>query len=123
MEEFFTPDDNAKKLTLNHRKHTWRIEKNGRYWDNLPSYGDDSDAFSQHTKLNMGTNPSTCNTRTYYNYLSYSGASNSTRMADKNTTITYLSGLSIEMVPQENGTFLVHIRWDDYNAYCQVIEC
>ena len=115
MEEFFTPDDNAKKLTLNHRKHTWRIEKNGRYWDNLPSYGDDSDAFSQHTKLNMGTNPSTCNTRTYYNYLSYSGASNSTRMADKNTTITYLSGLSIEMVPQENGTFLVHIRWDDYN--------
>lgn len=115
MEEFFTPDEDAQKLTLKHRKHTWRIVKGGKVWDNLASYGDDFDAFTEATKLNMSSNPSTCNTRTYYNYLNYSGSSNSTRMAEKNTRTTYLSGLSIEMIPQANGNFLVHIRWDDYD--------
>ena len=78
--------------------------------------GDSLDAFSSHRKLNMGTNPSTCNAKTYY-----TNSIGRTRFTfgantDKNNTTTYLTGLSIEMYPASNGTqWRVKVRWDDYD--------
>jgi len=83
--------------------------------DSLPSCGDNRDAFSVHSKINISTNPSTCNAKTYYNFLCNDGSYNYTDSAHRNNETTYLTGLSIEMIPQINNTFLVNIRWDDYD--------
>lgn len=115
LEEIFSPPASANRLTLAHRKPLWRLWKGNEQCDNLPFLGDNEDAFSIPTKLTMATNPSTCNTKTYYNYLTYSGNYNCTKEAHRNTQTTYLSGLSIEMLPLQDGTFKVRIRWDDYD--------
>lgn len=79
--------------------------------------GDQRDAFSTHRKINMGTNPSTCNTKTYYT----NNNNNQTKLlfnanAQYNNTVTYLSGLGIDMMPMSDGaSWLVKIRWDDYD--------
>lgn len=87
--------------------------------DSLVGNGDASDAFKSHRTINMGTNPSTCNTKTFYNtnngsnsnslLVSVSGCQN------KNNRTTYLTGLGIEVIPQSNGTARVNVRWDDYD--------
>jgi len=80
--------------------------------DHLPKLGDNLDAFSTHTVINMGTNPSTNNAKTYHSNFRIIRAQDS----QKNTQTTYLTGLSIEMMPlQGTGNFLVNIRWDDYD--------
>ena len=66
-----------------------------------------------HTKIGMATNPSTCNTRTYYNSMTAWGSDY--RENPRNLRTTFLSGLSIEMIPQKDGNILVRIRWDDYD--------
>jgi hypothetical protein len=83
--------------------------------DSLVALGDNRDAFSVYSKINMSTNPSTCNTKTYYNYLTSSGSYNYTDSAHRNNETTYLTGLSIEMIPQSDNTFRVNVRWDDYD--------
>ncbi len=95
--------------------------KNGAAITNSISFmGDNLDAFSSHRKINMGTNPSTCNAKTYYSYNRSSGGGQMLKF-DKNTDLnnsaTYLTGLSIEMTPQNGGdSWLVKIRWDDYDV-------
>jgi hypothetical protein len=81
----------------------------------LACIGDNRDAFSGYRKINMSTNPSTCNAKTYYNYIYESGAYDFTSQIHRNNQTTYLTGLSIEMIPQANNDFMVHIRWDDYD--------
>ena len=84
---------------------------------NIMLNGDGLDAFSSHRKLNMGTNPSTCNAKTYYT--SNDGSQKHLTFetnADKNNMTTYLTGLSIEMKPVGNGTqWRVTVRWNDYD--------
>ncbi|MCR4825762.1 MAG: hypothetical protein K5882_02290, partial [Bacteroidales bacterium] len=81
--------------------------------------GDSLDAFSSHRKINMGTNPSTCNAKTCYSY--NTSTSFPMRLAfnhnsQYNNTTTYLSGLSIEMILRPDSvSYLVKIRWDDYD--------
>ncbi|MBR1992521.1 MAG: hypothetical protein IJ986_09635, partial [Bacteroidales bacterium] len=79
--------------------------------------GDSLDAFSSHRKINMGTNPSTCNAKTYYtsndNIQQHLTFNSNTQ---NNNTTTYLTGLSIEMIPRPDSvSYLVKIRWDDYD--------
>ena len=91
---------------------TWRKYIDTITDDHLPQLGDNLDAFSTHTKINMGTNPSTNNAKTYHSNFKIISAQDS----QKNTLTTYLTGLSIEMTPiQGTENFLVKIRWDDYD--------
>lgn len=84
--------------------------------NNISFIGGSLDAFSTHRKINMGTNPSTCNAKTYYTGnlgMTHLTFNSNTAL---NNTATYLTGLSIEMIPRADSTsFLVHIRWDDYD--------
>lgn len=114
QEDMFFPEEGDNRLHHQCEHPMWRKMVNGRAYDALPSIGDNLDAFSKATKINMATNPSTCNTRTYYNYLTGRGSFNYAENP-RNVRTTYLSGLSIEMVPQKDRNILVRIRWDDYD--------
>ena len=87
--------------------------------DSLVGNGDASDAFKSHRAINMGTNPSTCNTKTFYN--KNNGSSSNSLLVpvsgcqNKNNRTTYLTGLGIEVITQSNGTARVNVRWDDYD--------
>ena len=109
------PSTNANIIQLSHEKLMWRKRIGYLDIDSLPSVGDNRDAFSTHRKINMSTNPSTCNAKTYYNYLRSDGGYDYTESAHRNNETTYLTGLSIEMTPQSNNNFFVNIRWDDYD--------
>ena len=96
--------------------YMWRKIINQQNYDYLPSVGDDFDAFSTHTKINMGTNPSTCNAKTCHSNNSNPSSIIRAWSSEKNTQTTYLTGLSIEMTPiPGTGNFLVSIRWNDYD--------
>lgn len=86
-------------------------------YDDLTFLGDNSDAFSSASKINMGTNPSTCNTATCHSKNQNEELSSPIHPlnSSKDTRTIYLSGLGIEMVPQPDGDFIVNIRWDDYD--------
>jgi len=107
------PSDNI--IKLNHSFPMWRKKIETNIIDSLPGSGDNRDPFSVYSKINMSTNPSTCNAKTYYNYLFETGLPEYTEFAYKNNETSYLSGLSIEMIPQSNNTIFVNIRWDDYD--------
>ena len=106
-------------LYISQEYYMWRKIINGQNDNSLPSVGDTLDAFSTHTKINMGTNPSTCNAKTFH--------SNTSRFHSlfeyvrgriplRNIQTTYLTGLSIEMTPiPGTGNIMVKVRWDDYD--------
>ncbi|MBP5557006.1 MAG: hypothetical protein J6X65_04795, partial [Bacteroidales bacterium] len=81
----------------------------------MPSIGDSLDAFSSHHRINMGTNPSTCNAKTYYTNSSGKSYFYFTRNTQYNDTTTYLTGLSIEMMPLGDTLWRVLVRWNDYD--------
>lgn len=109
---FFPPEDRNNLLTSD--EYPMWHKNAGKFQDlSLPSLGDELDAFTQYTQINMGTNPSTCNAIVCHsnNY----GNRMTERNSQNDTRCTYLTGLSIEMIPQANHDFLVNIRWDDYH--------
>lgn len=78
--------------------------------------GDSLDAFSSHRKMNMATNPSTCNAITYYSNNTGGMLQFSVNQQYNNQT-TYLTGLSIEIIPcSDHASYWVKIRWDDYDV-------
>jgi len=110
---FLFPDERDTILQTTDERTMWRKNISGTIQNNIPFLGDNLDAFSSHTILNMGTNPSTCNTVTCHS--NNSGKVISAQNSHKDTRTVYLSGLRIEMVPLPDMDFLVHIRWDDYD--------
>ena len=107
---YLQPEDTV--LKVDNEADSWRKIFNNQNDDNLPVIGDTLDAFSTHVKINMGTNPSTNNAKTYHSNFRIIKAQNS----QKNTLTTYLTGLSIEIVPiHGTGSFLVQVCWNDYN--------
>lgn len=114
------PEETDTLLYLSKEFETWR-KYIGTVQDNsLPQLGDTLDAFSTHTKINMGTNPSTCNAKTYHSKelttVPYATRYIVGNVTEKNIQTSYLTGLSIEMTPiQGTGNILVNIRWDDYD--------
>ena len=117
LESQFNPDAGDDTLKYEHEHFLWRKVVGNNTLDGLSFIGDNSDAFSCHSHINMGTNPSTCNAKLYYNYL-YEGSSSdyvSNRDNPRNVRHTWLSGLGITMEPLQDGDFLVRVRWDDYD--------
>ena len=122
LERQFHPDADADTLLLRHEFVPLR-KVVGRDTVDLAFLGDNADAFSSPTHINMGTNPSTCNAKVYYNYLIGGGHSDyvSNWNNPRNVRHTWLSGLGITIVPLPDRDFLVRIRWDDYNITNDVI--
>ncbi|MBR0304608.1 MAG: T9SS type A sorting domain-containing protein [Bacteroidales bacterium] len=114
QEYHFFPNEEDTILKVTHEYSMWRKVIGNDSIDNLPSIGDNLDAFSSHTKINMGTNPSTCNTRTFHSGNTSYTSSIYGYNSELNTRKTYLSGLGIEMIPL-GMNYLVHIRWDDFD--------
>ena len=103
-------------LYLSRELEPWRKVIDNQNYDCLPFLGDTMDAFRTHTKINMGTNPSTNNVKTYHSNNQNPSNIISAKNLEKNVQTTYLTGLSIEMTPvQGTGNILVQVRWDDYN--------
>ncbi|MDL2297379.1 hypothetical protein LJC68_09680, partial [Bacteroidales bacterium OttesenSCG-928-B11] len=116
METHFFPPSGTDVLSSNQEYSLWRKKIGHQIIDSLSFNGDDRDAFSSYAKINMGTNPSTCNAKTYYNYMDDKGRVDFTSQTYRNNQTTYLTGLSIEMVPAANQCVRVNIRWDDYDV-------
>ncbi|MCF0206490.1 MAG: hypothetical protein HUK15_03585, partial [Bacteroidales bacterium] len=114
QEHLFFPEENDNVLTTACEKTMSRKIIGNQVIDSLVSNGDARDVFCTHTRINMGTNPSTCNTRTYYTSLTPSKCQYAKHSQRNNPTI-FLSGLGIEFVPLTSGNFRVNIRWDDYD--------
>ncbi len=116
QEKQIVPADEDTVLYVANELAPWRIVVEGQNRDFIPFIGDNSDAFTGHTVINMGTNPSTCNTRTFHsNNPNHSIVINASSQ-EKNTSTTYLSGLSIEMVPVAGtGDFIINVTWDGYD--------
>ena len=117
LETQFHPGAGDSVLSRDCEQVLWRKVVDGRNNDSLAFWGDAGDAFSGSTHLNMGTNPSTCNAKVYYNSLSDNGRSDFAVNRDnpRNVRTTWLSGLGIAMQALPDGDFLVRIRWDDYD--------
>lgn len=80
-------------------------------------YGDDLDAFSGKTFLNLGSNPPAANVTTFYVNQRHEGNDNHTISKQNiNTSHIYLSGLRIDMEDLGEGTFRVEVSWDDYEV-------
>lgn len=110
----FFPPDSAQQLSTYYENTCCRKYINDIAIDSLSFLGDNRDAFASHRKINMSTNPSTCNAKTYYT-TNLTATVLATGDSVRNTQTTYLTGLSIEMIPQQNHDFIVNIRWDDYD--------
>ncbi len=115
METQFHPQDNENRISIYNEYPMWKKMIDTQEINNLPFIGDSRDMFAAHTKLNMASNPSTCNAKTYYNCLDEFNTLNYNHYNPRHNRTTYLTGLSIEMIPQANKDFLVRIRWDDYD--------
>ncbi len=115
METQFHPQDNEDTISIYNEYPMWRKVIDNQAIDSMPFIGDSRDMFAAHTKLNMASNPSTCNAKTYYNCLKANNTLNYNHYYSRHNRTTYLTGLSIEMIPQTNKDFLVRIRWDDYD--------
>jgi hypothetical protein len=80
-------------------------------------YGDDLDAFTGKTVLNLGSNPPAANVTTFYVNQRHEGNNNHTISSQNiNTSHIYLSGLRVEMEALSQGNFRVEISWDDYEV-------
>lgn len=118
METHFSIPENSNNITLAMEYSMWRKTIGNNDIDSLVANGDTRDAFKTHRTINMGTNPSTCNTKAFYNSNDYPYTLNSTlnpKCQEKNNRTTYLTGLGIEVIPQSNGTARINVRWDDYD--------
>ena len=113
METHYIVPDEEQILNSTHEK--WISRKNiGRMSiDSLVANGDARDMFCTHTRLNMGTNPSTCNAKTFYNSMTTGRCQYSAHLS-RNTQTTYLTGLGIEITPLDNGCYRIDVRWNDY---------
>ena len=113
MERQFVVPDDVQIVSKVEEKPLWRKIIGRMEIDSLVSNGDARDMFCTHTKLNMGTNPSTCNTKTFYNSMTTGKCKYSAHLS-RNTQTTYLTGLGIEITPLDNGRYQIDVRWDDY---------
>lgn len=115
QESQFFPKESDTVLYVNREMAMWRKLMGRRIDDHLPSMGDELDAFEPYAKINMGTNPSTCNAKTYHSFNRFGNSSQIVAShPEMNTQTTYLTGLGIEMIRQKKNNVLVKIRWDDY---------
>lgn len=113
METHFDADDEVVSLSRSCERSMWRKTIGSVQIDSLVLNGDARDMFCTHTRLNMGTNPSTCNAKTLYNSMT-TGEFKCANYQSRNTQTTYLTGLGIEITPFDDGNCRIDVRWDDY---------
>lgn len=113
METHYLVPDEAQNITSVYEQWISRKVVGNMSIDSLVGNGDARDMFCTYTKLNMGTNPSTCNTKTFYNSMNASKCQY-TQHQSRNTQTTYLTGLGIEVTPFDDGCYRIDVRWDDY---------
>jgi hypothetical protein len=94
-------------------EYPWKIFKKGVQYSNLPFMGDNLEAFTNGAVMDIGSNPAPVNAVTYY---VTQGGGYYKAFKKTNTRNVYLTGLSIEMTELNDGTFKVHIRWEDYTV-------
>lgn len=119
---FFPKSDTTTRLygDRNHDAHWLGVKEksDGSFNTSLPWLGDDNDAFTKGSVMDIGTNPAPVNAVTYY-VTQFNGTIEPITTTRNNRTI-YLTGLNITM--HENGSnasgsiFQVDIRWDDYDV-------
>ncbi|MEI6851718.1 MAG: hypothetical protein WCL06_02705 [Bacteroidota bacterium] len=111
---FFDITGNTKKFTnQSSADYPSIIFKKGETYSNLPYLGDNLEAFTDGSVMDLGSNPPPVNAVTWY--VTQSGGNYST-FKKINTRNIYLTGLSIQMTDLKNGSFSIHIRWDDYSV-------
>ncbi len=67
MTHFFDPGGSVNTLNwLDHSEVLMTKRKEGIEYNNLPSSGDEFDAFANNTSMSMGTNPAPVNVVTYH---------------------------------------------------------
>jgi hypothetical protein len=89
------------------------VFKKGKQYSNLPYLGDNLEAFTDGSVMDIGSNPTPVNAVTFY---VTQGGGNYRAFKKTNTRNVYLTGLNIQMTDLKDGTFKVHIRWDDYTV-------
>ena len=110
--QYHLPDE-VQNITSTYEKWISRKTIGRMSIDSLVGNGDSRDMFNTHRKLNMGTNPSTCNTKTFYTSMNASKCQFQQHQS-RNTQTTYLTGLGIEITPFDDGNYRIDVRWDDY---------
>ena len=115
LQSHFSPRDTDNILNRKMEYYIWRKMIGNNIIDSLVQMGDERDAFSTHSKINMGTNPSTCNAKTFYNRIYLNAATKWLEHESRNNDTTFLTGLSIEMDFNNNRDAIVNIRWDDWD--------
>lgn len=113
QETMFFPTSDCNVLNQSYERTIMRKNIDGVDIDSLVFNGDARDMFVGRHNLNLGTNPSTCNLKTCYNSMTASRTEYKRRV-DRNNLTTYLSGLGIEIIELNDGTYRVDIRWDDF---------
>lgn len=119
MQTFYNPT--ASSLTGNkHDDIDCYVKKysNGTLNTSLPGLGDNSDAFSNNTKIGIVTNPASANTITYY--VTQSSGNIISQTPSRNNRKIFLSGLQISFTVSGSNQFgsiyRVDISWDKYNV-------
>ncbi len=111
---FFDITGNTRKFTnQSSADYPSIIFKKGEQYSNLPYLGDNLEAFTDGAVMDLGSNPPPVNAVTWY--VTQSGGNYNT-YNKINTRNIYLTGLSIQMTDLKDGSFRVHIRWDDYSV-------
>jgi hypothetical protein len=97
-----------------HRQEFVIKRQNGVLTNKLANLGDDQDAFTGNTFMNIASNPSPVNVVTYHHTRhANSGRINKSKRIDNRKI--HLSGLRIDMKDQYDGTYKVDVYWNDYN--------
>ena len=95
QENQFFPLESDNILYVSRETPLWGKIFNNEYDGHLACLGDTLDAFIPPIKINMGTNPSTCNAKTYFNRNNQNSSGYIVSSAsNRNTQTTYLTGLS-----------------------------
>ncbi len=84
---------------------------------NLPSRGENVDAFTGTSVMDISSNPTPINTVTYYcRRIDTATIVQATNYSAEDTRKSYLTGLEIKMQDQGNGTFRVDVKWNNYTV-------
>ncbi|HNJ31836.1 MAG TPA: T9SS type A sorting domain-containing protein [Bacteroidia bacterium] len=94
---------------------------NNSFDSNIPYLGDNKDAFTNGTVMEIGSNPSPVNLPTFYYALS--GSTFYPQTNAPNNRHTYLTGLKISFTQLTGGDFQVDVVWNEYDVKNDVRWC
>ena len=112
---FFNAIEENELNGKNHGQEFVIKRQNGVVTNKIANLGDDQDAFTGNTLMNISSNPASVNVVTYHHTRpGNSGRINKSPRIDNRRI--HLSGLRIDMADQHDGTCRVDVYWNDYNV-------